>query len=145
MWSLSPTSDAGPRRKGSVRSVLVDDGRGKLVGSKKVSGIDDFYRLEADDIDETSTPPLVVEVLLGVFDNLARVRIDELLAAEPGPVTDVEMKADLAMVVAAQMSRGQSFRQEQFDLLEYTSRQDPIEHSKVAARMWLSSTGQKPG
>ncbi|RQO52729.1 hypothetical protein DBV08_00035 [Rhodococcus sp. KBW08] len=131
-----------PGRKGSVRSVRVDDGRGKLVGPKKVGGIDDFYRLEADDIDDTSTPPLVVEVLLGVFDNLARVRIDELLAAEPGPVTDVEMKADLAMVVATQMSRGQSFRQEQFDLLEYTSRQDPIEHSKVAARMWLSSTGQ---
>ncbi|MGR6520923.1 DUF4238 domain-containing protein [Rhodococcus erythropolis] len=101
-----------PGRKGSVHPVLVDGGRGKLLGPKKVGGIDDFYRLEADDIDETSTPPLVVEVLLGIFDNLATVLIDELPAAEPGPVTGVEMKSDLAMVVAAQMSRGQLFRQD---------------------------------
>ena len=48
-----PTSRAHrtPGRKGSVRSVRVDDGRGKLLGPKKVGGIDDFYRLEADDID----------------------------------------------------------------------------------------------
>ena len=131
-----------PGGKGAVRSVRIDDGRGKLVGPRKVGGVEQFYRLEADDIDQTSTPPLVVEVLLEVFDKLAKVRIDELLAAEPGPVTDVEMKRDLAMVVAAQMSRGQSFRQEQPDLLEYGSRQDPIEHSKVAARIWLLSTGQ---
>lgn len=104
------------------------------MGPRKVGGVEQFYRLEADDIDQTSTPPLVVEVLLEVFDKLAKVRIDELLAAEPGPVTDVEMKRDLAMVVAAQMSRGQSFRQEQLDLLEYASRQDPIEHSKVGGR-----------
>ncbi|MFA3899863.1 DUF4238 domain-containing protein [Rhodococcus qingshengii] len=81
-----------PGRKGSVRPVRVDDGRGKRVGHKKVGGIDDFYRLEADDIDDTSTPPLVVEVLLGVFDNLARLRIDEVLAGEPGPVTDVGIR-----------------------------------------------------
>ena len=45
-----------PGRKDSVRAVRVDDGRGKLMGPKEVGGIDDFYRLEADDIDDTSTP-----------------------------------------------------------------------------------------
>ena len=40
------------------------------------------------------------------------------------------------------MMRGESFRQEQLGLLEYAAQQDPIEHSKDAARIWLGMTGK---
>jgi Protein of unknown function (DUF4238) len=131
-----------PDRKGSIRSVRIADGRWKLVGPRKVGGIDDFYRLDADDIDDCRTPPLVIEVLLGELDKLASAWIDQLLAVEPGPITDDGLKCDMALVVGAQMMRGESFRQEQLALLEYAAQQDPIEHSKDAARIWLGMTGQ---
>src|SRR6478672_1786082 len=68
--------------------------------------------------------------------------IDQFLAVEPGPITDDGLKFDMALVVGAQMMRGESFRQEQLALLEYAAQQDPIEHSKHAARIWLGMTGQ---
>ena len=112
------------------------------MGPRKVGGIDDFYRLDADDIDESKTPPLVIEVLFGELDKLASTWIDQLLAFEPGPITNDELKFDIALVVGAQMMRGESFRQEQLGLLEYAAQQDPIEHSKDAARIWLGMTGK---
>ena len=73
-----------PDRKGSIRSVRIADGRWKLVGPRKVGGIDDFYRLDADDIDDSRTPPLVIEVLLGELDKLASTCGESPLLSPPG-------------------------------------------------------------
>ncbi|BDT90197.1 hypothetical protein IFM12275_01730 [Nocardia sputorum] len=57
---------------GVVRRTFVDTGQWLKRGLKVVGWLDDFYRLEADDIDPHITPPLFGEVLLGELEDIAK-------------------------------------------------------------------------
>ena len=77
-------------------------------GNPKKVGLErDFYRLEADGLDEDEVPPLALEVLMGVIEGKAKLGIDELLAnGEPS----AEHGGYLAWFIALQATRGRAYR-----------------------------------
>ncbi|MGV9823882.1 DUF4238 domain-containing protein [Nocardia xishanensis] len=124
---------------GALRRTLVDNGRWRDLGVKGVGWQQDFYRLEADDLDPALTPPLFAEVLLGELENIAKPLIDTMLTFTPGPVRGSEMIADMSLFLAAQIVRGQAFRDEHLILIEWADNQDQVELSTRLARVLLAA------
>ena len=129
---------------GQVRRTLVDTGQQRNLGLKGVGYLEDFYRLEAPDIDPDRTPPLFTEVLLGALEDDAKRDIDTLLLYEPGIITNSSMITDMSFYLAAQHVRGRAFREEQEVLIQWSDTQDPIELSTILARFHLVLTGGNP-
>ncbi len=129
---------------GQVRRTLVDTGQQRNLGLKGVGYLEDFYRLEAPDIDPDRTPPLFTEVLLGALEDDAKRDIDTLLLYEPGIITNSSMITDMSFYLAAQHVRGRAFREEQEVLIQWSDIQDPIELSTILARFHLVLTGGNP-
>ncbi|MFI6220134.1 DUF4238 domain-containing protein [Nocardia salmonicida] len=124
---------------GVLRRTVVDTGRWRDLGAKGVGWALDFYRLEAEDLDPVKTPPLAAEVILGEFENIAKPHIDNLLDSAPGVVRDGELIADMSLYVAAQFVRGQTFRDEQLSLIDWSDRQDQTELTTRLARSLLTA------
>lgn len=74
---------------------------------EKVGLETDFYRLEADGLDQDEVPPLALEVLMSVIEGKAKLGIDELIAdGQPS----AEHGAYLAWFIALQATRGRAYR-----------------------------------
>lgn len=92
---------------GRVRVTEVDSRRSYCASPEKVGRETDFYRLEADGVDEDEVPPLALEVLLSEIEGSAKLGLDELLEfGEPTP----ENGMFLAWFIALQATRGRGFR-----------------------------------
>lgn len=100
-------------------------------------------RLMAEDLDPIKTPPLAAEVILGEFGNIAKPHIDRLLDFTPGVVRGGELIADISLYVAAQYVRGQTFRDEQLSLIDWSDRQDQTELTTRLARSLLTCQGRR--
>lgn len=82
--------------------------RRTYCGNPRKIGLErDFYRLEADGLDEDDVPPLALEVLMSVIESEAKLGIDELLTnGEPS----VKHGGYLAWFIALQATRGRAHR-----------------------------------
>lgn len=80
------------------------------IRAKKIARETDFYRLEGDDLDPDSVPPLIVETMLGNIEEPAIAAIDHLIALADGEQLMGDDRFTLANFLAIQVLRGRHFR-----------------------------------
>jgi Protein of unknown function (DUF4238) len=110
---------------GRIRVTEIDEGRDYVTSPGRAARETDFYRVESEDLDPATIPPLLFELLLGRIEEWGKQAIDHLLSVSPWGEFDPQVAAQFAWYLAMQFARGASFRRErrhmanQFFKLQY--------------------------
>lgn len=126
-----------------IRVTRVDDQYSYLAPPRKAARETDYYLLESPDVDPEEVPPLLMEVMFGEVEGLAKAAIDQMLetgSAHLGP----EQAAEFAWFLGFQATRGHAYRRTQAHLMNELFR---LKYGKVTdegLRQLLSKRGQ-PG
>jgi hypothetical protein len=95
---------------GLLRRTDVVEHRDRKMSPKQAGKEKAFYRLESEDLDPASIPPLMFEVLLGKVENWGKPAIDELV--KPDGRLSGDAVARFAVFLAMQATRGVGMREE---------------------------------
>jgi len=125
---------------GQVRVTVIDEPRTYTVAPDKAARETDFYSLKHDALDPDVMPPLLMETVLGTLEGSAVAASDVLVGAAPETL-DVEARAEMAMFLAFQFTRGRSFREGQRHMLADAYRLLYAGYDDAAIRRHLEDRG----
>lgn len=103
---------------GLVKAVVIDTGQVQRPKSPRSLAFErDLYTLPAIE-DSTSFPARWVETHLSRIENTCVSHIEQLSSGVPGPVTDLELKAELSILLGFQIGRTLAARQRALAILQ---------------------------
>ena len=101
---------------GKVRVTVVDEQRSYLTAPERAARETDYYSLSHEAVDPEDLPPLLMETMLGKLEDTAATVTGILETRQPDALTATQ-RAEMAVHLAFQITRGHAFRAEQQHIL----------------------------
>lgn len=120
---------------GRIRATEVDLASSRLKPPKSIAYEEDFYRLEAEGLDNTAVPELAIEVLFSEIEDEAKPGFHRLIA---GQGLTTEEREYAAFFIAFQFTRAKRFRNQARgvadQIVELERSDDPDERIRAVLR-----------